>query len=256
MFLRDTGVEDSVLLPEDAAGSGVTLRATDVDEPFPRFEDAEEDEVRRLSVEDAEEDDDGRRTLEVVVLSAVGGFCEEVTAEVLRVVCDVEDEDEVLRPDGRDGCAAVEELLLDDWDACDAVEERRLDDWDVCDTEEELRLDDCDVCDVRVEDEDALLRRDVCDVRVEDEDVPLLRLDVCDVDVRAVDVWAVDEDDEEEVRRLCASEPVWETARTAIIAAIAFIYAFIIKIFQETGMLRESPWLNIFSAYGKTVHLQ
>lgn len=219
MFLRDTGVEDSVLLPEDAAGSGVTLRATDVDEPFPRFEDAEEDEVRRPSVEDADEDDDGRRTLEVVVLSAVGGFCEEVTAEVLRVVCDVADEDEVLRPDGRDGCAAVEERLLDDWD--------------VCDTEEELRLDD----------------RDVCDVCVEDEDVPLLRRDVCCV-------WDVDEEDEEDVRRLCASEPVWETARTAIIAAIAFIYAFIIKIFQETGMLRESPWLNTFSAYGRTVHLQ
>lgn len=237
MFLRDTGVEDSVLLPEDVSGSGVTLRATDVDEPFPRLEDAEDEEVRRPfeedaeedevlrpSVEDADEDDDGRRTLEVVVLSAVGGFCEEVTAEVLRVVCDVEDEDEVLRPDGRDGCAAVEERRLDDWDVCAVVEERRL--------------DDCDVCDVRVEDEDALLlRRDVC----------------C---VWAVDVWAVDEEDEEDVRRLCASEPVWETARTAIIAAIAFIYAFIIKIFQETGMLRESPWLNTFSEYGRTVHLQ
>lgn len=187
MFLRDTGVEDSVLLPEDVSGSGVTLRATDVDEPFPRVEDAEEDEVRRPSEEDAEEDDvrrpavedaeeeDGvRRTLEVVVLSAVGGFCEEVTAEVLPVVCDAE-----------------------------------------------------------LEDEDALLlRRDVC----------------C--------VWDVDDEDEEDVRRLCASEPVWETARTAIIAAIAFIYAFIIKIFQETGMLRKYPWLNTFSAYGRTVHLQ
>lgn len=90
VFLRDDGTAESVPALEDVAGSGVTVRAADVDEPFSLLEETEEEDVVRRPFEDeAAEEDDVRRPLEVVVRSAVGGVCEDVTAEVLREDCEV-----------------------------------------------------------------------------------------------------------------------------------------------------------------------